>query len=308
MRFLKNFMTKSNKKLVTHNGSFHTDDIFACATLSLMLEKKNEMFKIVRTRDEEIINNGDYVFDVGGIYNEGLNRFDHHQKGGAGMRENGIEYSSFGLVWKKFGKEICDGEEVVKIVDDRLVAPIDAFDNGFDLVENKHSISPYFIQHFFLAMCPTLEEKNLDNDEMFLKSVLIAKEVLSREIIHVKNALSSFKKVLSIYEKTEDKRILILNENFQNEVSLTKLKEPFFIIYPKSDDDLWGIRAVRENPRTFNNRKDFPKEWGGLRDEELQKITGVEDAVFCHKGLFLAVSKSKEGAVKLAELALSYKN
>ncbi len=47
---------------------------------------------------------------------------------------------------------------------------------------------------------------------------------------------------------------------------------------------------------------------GGLRDEELQKITGVEDAVFCHKGLFLAVSKSKEGAVKLAELALSYKN
>ena len=39
-------------------------------------------------------------------------------------------------------------------------------------------------------------------------------------------------------------------------------------------------------------------------DETLQKVTGVEDAVFCHKGLFLAVAKSKEGAIKLAELAL----
>ena len=297
-------MEKKNKKLVTHNGSFHADDIFACATLALMLEKRNETFEIIRTRDEEIIKNGYYVFDVGGIYEANKNRFDHHQKGGAGIRENGIEYSSFGLVWQKFGKEICDGEEVVKIVDDRLVSPIDAFDNGFDLVENKYSISPYFIQHFFLAMRPTLGEKSLTNDEMFLRSVLVAKEVLSREIIHVTDALVSFKKVFSIYERTEDKRVLVLDENFQNEDSLTKLKEPLYIIYPKSDDSSWGVRAVRENSRTFNNRKDFPKSWAGLKDKDLQEVTGVGDAVFCHKGLFLAVAKSKEGAVKLAELAL----
>jgi len=36
----------------------------------------------------------------------------------------------------------------------------------------------------------------------------------------------------------------------------------------------------------------------------LQKITGVSDAFFCHKGLFLAVTGSKESAIKLAELAL----
>ena len=74
------------KTLITHNGSFHTDDIFACATLSLMLEKKGEKFEIIRTRDEEIIKTGDYVFDVGGVYDEEGNRFDHHQKGGAGVR------------------------------------------------------------------------------------------------------------------------------------------------------------------------------------------------------------------------------
>ena len=39
-------MSFFNKKkiLVTHNGSFHTDDVFACATLALMLEKENKSF------------------------------------------------------------------------------------------------------------------------------------------------------------------------------------------------------------------------------------------------------------------------
>lgn len=40
-------METKNKttKLITHNGSFHTDDIFAVATLSLMLEKKVKILK-----------------------------------------------------------------------------------------------------------------------------------------------------------------------------------------------------------------------------------------------------------------------
>ena len=39
-------------------------------------------------------------------------------------------------------------------------------------------------------------------------------------------------------------------------------------------------------------------------DEELVKISGIEDAVFCHKGQFLFVSKSKEGAMAAAHKAL----
>lgn len=305
MNFLKNFMQKQKQnKLVTHNGSFHADDIFACATLCLFLENKKESFEIIRTRDEEIIQNGDFVFDVGRIYDENANRFDHHQKGGAGKRDNGIEYSSFGLVWKKYGKYLCNSEEVIKIIEDKLVAPVDAFDNGFDLVENKHPISPYFIEHFFMAMYPSKREKILSDYEMFLKSVEIAKEILKREIMHIKDALISEQKVALLFQELKDKRILILDENFHDEDILCKFEELLFVIYPRENDHTWGVRAVREKPKTFKNRKDFPASWGGLREEELQKITGIADAVFCHKGLFLAVSKSKEGAIKLAELAL----
>ncbi len=310
MRFFKNFMDKKNKILITHNGSFHADDVFACATLSLILEKQGQEFEIIRTRDEEVINSGDYVFDVGGIYDPELNRFDHHQKGGAGRRapngaegENDIEYSSFGLVWKKFGKELCGLEEVAKILDQKLVAPIDAFDNGFDLVENKYEVTPYYIQHFFMVMHPATKEKHVNNDEMFFKSVKIAREILLREIIHAEDTVLMEEILDQIYKNTENKKILVLTEDF-HEAILTKYPELLFVVYPKKTDGHWGVRAVRENPKTFKNRKDFPESWAGLRDEELQKITGVEDAVFCHKARFLTIAKNKEAAVKLAELAL----
>ena len=297
-------MEMNKIKLITHNGSFHSDDIFATATLSLLLEKRGESFEIIRTRDEEIIKNGDYIFDVGGVYNEEKNRFDHHQKDFQEKRENGIMYSSFGLVWKKYSEELVGSKKVAEIVEEHLVAPIDAYDNGFDLVQNKYNISPFFIQHFFLTMRPTWREINLSNYEMFLKSVEIAKIVLSREIIQINDAIEAEEAITLIYKNTVDKRIIILNKNYPFEDILNNFSEPFFVVYPRTSDNFWGVKAMREDPKTFRNRKDFPKKWAGLINEELQKITSVEDAVFCHRALFMAVAKTKEGAIKLAELAL----
>jgi len=48
----------------------------------------------------------------------------------------------------------------------------------------------------------------------------------------------------------------------------------------------------------------LPKSWAGKRDRELEKITGVAGAIFCHRNLFLAVAKTKEAILQLAELAL----
>ncbi len=306
-------MLSKKLKLVTHDGSFHADDIFACATLSLMLEKNNKKFEIIRTRDEEMIKGGDYVFDVGGIYDEKVNRFDHHQKGGAGRRapnggggkEVSIEYAAFGLVWKKFGAELCGSEKASEIIDKKLVAPIDAHDNGFDLVENKYEISPYSIQHFFYSMKPTWREEKVTDDERFLKCIAMAKEILSREIIQATDGVLAQDLVLSIYNNTQDKRIIVLDKHYPFEYTLNNFPEPLFVICPSRDvRNKWGIRALREDPKNFKSRKNFPESWAGLRNEELAKITGVTDAVFCHKNLFLSVAKSKEGAMKLAQIAV----
>lgn len=299
----------SVKKLITHNGSFHADDVFAAAMLSLVLEREGQAYEIIRTRDEEVIKTGDYVFDVGGIYDADQNRFDHHQVGGAGKRESEpyIEYSSFGLVWKKFASSLCgENKEVIDFIDEKLVAPIDAGDNGMNLVENKYDVSPYFVQNLIKSMQPTWKEENLNLDEMFLKSVAIAKEVLAREIIQTENGFEAMQMVISAYKNTKDKRVLVLDKRYPFEYTLANFPEPLFVIYPRKTNDDWAVRAVKENNEAFKNRKDLPSSWSGLRDEELQNITGVSDAVFCHRKLFLAVAKSQEGAIKLAQIALKF--
>ena len=91
--------------LITHSGTFHSDDIFSTVILKNILDK--ECIKICRINDiEEEIDS--IVYDIGG------GKYDHHQPGGNGERENGIKYSSFGLIWKDFGKVFLE-KDCIKI-------------------------------------------------------------------------------------------------------------------------------------------------------------------------------------------------
>src|SRR3989344_3315798 len=101
-------------KIITHDESFHADDVFACAVLSFWLEKKNKSFRIIRTRDEKIITSGDYIFDLGGVYDADKNRFDHHQIGGAGKRDNGNNNANL-MVIKPIFIHIINTSEIKNI-------------------------------------------------------------------------------------------------------------------------------------------------------------------------------------------------
>src|SRR3989344_8466592 len=95
-------------RIVTHNGRFHIDELFGIAAVMLAYPGKHQ---VLRTRDMEVVASADVVIDVGGIYDPSKNRFDHHQEGGAGLRENGVPYSSFGLVWQKFGEQLSGSKD-----------------------------------------------------------------------------------------------------------------------------------------------------------------------------------------------------
>jgi len=81
-----------SKKVIiaTHNGVFHSDDVFAVASLLVLLEATPAVSTVIRTRDENLIRKADFAVDVGGVYAPDKNRFDHHQIGGAGKRGNKI--------------------------------------------------------------------------------------------------------------------------------------------------------------------------------------------------------------------------
>ncbi len=289
-------------KIVAHSGQFHTDDIFAVATLLLVL---GDDATILRSRDEKVIEGGDYVVDVGLIYDSDRNLFDHHQLGGAGKRENGIPYASFGLVWKKYGEQLCGSSEIAQKIDQILVQPIDATDNGVKFIETTiPGVYPYDIGLFFNTFTPDWKEKDINIDDIFMEAVQLAKNVLIREITKRKNLLEVKHIVEKIYHNTTDKRLIIFDTFYPSGEVLSKFPEPLFTVFPKDDGD-WAIKAIQDDPNSFISRKNLPESWAGKNGKELEEITGVEGCVFCHTGRFLAVAKTKEGVLKLAEIALN---
>lgn len=289
------------KVIAVHDGKFHADDIFACATLSIVLKNK---CKIVRTRNQEILDSADYVVDVGCIYDPKSRRFDHHMPNGAGVRENGIPYAAFGLVWKEYGTEISGGPEISARVESRLVCPVDADDNGISLADVRGEIAPYGLQSFLYTYRPTWKEDPKMHDESFLELVKIAQRIIEREVKISADIISAKQIVEKAYTDAVDKRIVVLDTPCPYNDALAEHKEVLFVVHPRFGDTKWNISTMRINPSGFENRKSFPKEWAGLRDDELVRVSNVEGAVFCHNACFLCVAKTKEDAVALAKLGL----
>jgi len=61
----------------THDGTFHADEVTACALL--LLTDLIDIDKIIRTREKPLLDHCEYVCDVGGVYDPSQKRFDHHQ-------------------------------------------------------------------------------------------------------------------------------------------------------------------------------------------------------------------------------------
>lgn len=306
MSFL-NKILKKNKLCVTHNGTFHADDLFATATLSIL---NNGNIKIIRTRDPEVIKMGDYIYDVGGENDPENNKFDHHQKGGGGVRENGIPYASFGLVWKKYGEQICKNKEVAEYIDKKIVQPIDARDEGFDIIIPKvKDIYPYGVESIFLSVIPTWKEKNNNINKIFKKQVEKVIDLLKREIKIAKDDIDGINSLMCSYNESEDKRIVVTENDFPRYLlqnTLSKLPEPIYLVYPGIKNNSWKVEAIRKSPETMESRKLFPEEWRGFTngDEKLKEITGVSDIIFCHQNGFYLNTGLKESAIKLAQKAL----
>lgn len=291
-------------RIVTHNGIFHADELFAVAALELYLGER--LYDVVRTRDPEVIAIGDYVVDVGMEYDADLNRFDHHQRGGAGERENGVPYSSFGLVWKKFGEQICGSSRVAEGVDRRLVQPIDMADNGLDVYRplREDGLHPYLVHNVVVAFRPTWMEGE-SHDVAFREMVTLMRRLLEREIIVERDNIAGEALVERAYHEAPDKRLIVLEGSYPWHRVLSQYPEPLYVVKPKHQNTNWEIEAVRSDTHTFSNRKNLPAEWAGLTDGELSKVTGVPGSVFCHSKRYVAVAETKQATLELAQIALS---
>ncbi len=304
---------KKRAILITHSGDYHLDEVFSTAVLILKLKKDKKFFQIIRTRDQKIFQKWRklrddkkrevYIYDVGGFYQPEKNEFDHHQIGGAGRRENGIEFSSAGLVWKKFGDELTGSKELAEKIEKKLVFAIDALDNGQQILEPKYDFFSYDLTNLIKLF--SAEKKTDWRIKLaFCKSVRLIKFILKKEIFLAKKKILDEKKVLEIYEKSDDKRVLIFEDGGISLSSITENFPEVLFTISKKDKNVWVIGTVAKEAGSFDRRKYLPKSWAGLNESELDRVSGVEGGIFCHRNLFIASTKSLEAAKKMVEIAL----
>lgn len=287
--------------IITHNGNFQPDDILSVATLKLILGE----IKLIRTRDLEIIKTGDYVVDVGGEFNPKDNRFDHHQEGGAGVRENGIPYASFGLVWKTYGEKLCKSKLVAERIENTVVQAIDADDVGLSPTYEP-KVPMYLFVDSLYSFVPNWNQPDSLFDEGFKRAVDFAGVVLNQEIEKIRSLEEAREYVEKAYRESSDKRIIVLDRPYPATEVVTKYSEPLYVIKPGRQRDYWKVKAVSKSANTIVARKLFPESWAAKKGEFLQKVSGVSDADFCHKDRWVAAAKSKEGVVKMAKIAADF--
>lgn len=289
----------SDLKIATHNGKFHADDVFSVALLTELFPDA----QVVRSRDPQVLDSADLVLDVGGVYDVAKQRFDHHQLS-SGARDNGVLYSAFGLLWKEYGLQYCESNrDVWRRIDSRLVVAIDAVDNGQDLYRlTDFGVNPLDISETIGLFNPV--DTSEDFDAQFFVAVELAKRILGRLKAKYLAVIAAEKKFLSLYAANADKRYVVLPEYLPHGSVAAKQPELLFTIYPGATGN-WTIQTVRKDDFSFDSRKYLPQSWRGLNNSELADVTGVLDAVFCHKAGFIAAAESKEGALKLLELALA---
>ena len=287
--------------IATHNGSFHSDDVFAIAAFRLLLGKDQVHVMRVDRNEGEIM--ADYVVDVGGVYDHAQKRYDHHQNG-APVRDNGIPYAGFGLMWRHYGATICQSDEVAAMLDRALVQPVDAPDNGMVLSSPlRDDVRPVELYQIVNSFAPPWGSE-ASKDDAFMEAVEWAESFLERMIQNYRALLALETLVKDTYQLAHTKQILQFPVPVPAE-ALIPYADVHVVISPddRSVSPLWRAAVVRKAYGEFENRVSFPEAWGGLRGEALRAVSGIDDALFCHKARFLFVAGSRESALKAASLA-----
>lgn len=277
----------------THDGSFHADEVTACALLLTydLIDRE----KIVRTRNLDKLQELEYVCDVGGIYNETLKRFDHHQNEYTGT------LSSAGMILTYLKSSHHIDEREYHFLANTLVDGVDAHDIGIDLTPPKVTTFSHIISNFLPISPEALpEEYNIS-----------FQEALTFAYGHIK-------RLVERYHFTQTCQNIVAEEmSKQQEVMIfdhpIPWMDPFYdldgahhkalyVIMPSGKN--WKLRTIPPTTTTrLHMRKPLPEKWAGLRDHELEQASGVNGAIFCHKARFISVWSTKEGAVEAAHIA-----
>lgn len=278
---------KIQRSLGTHDGSFHADEVTACALL--LLFDLIDADKIVRTRNIEVLKRCEYVCDVGGVYDPQLKLFDHHQQEYQGP------LSSAGMILLYlFNVGILSAKERL-FFDNAIITGVDAHDNGKELHSKGVCTYSQVISNFNPVSYNVSPKAQ---DDAFFEAVAFA--------------LSHLRRMWERYRYTQSCRQVVA-EAMQHGKDYLMFDHPIpwleiffemdgvnhpalFVVMPSGQH--WKLRGIPPSlEEKMKVRLPLPHHWAGLSEADLQGITKIPGAIFCHKGRFISVWETKEAAL-----------
>lgn len=278
-----------------HDGSFHADEVTACALLVVFNLVDRQ--KIIRTRDVKKLQECEYVCDVGWEYNPDTKRFDHHQAEYQG------DLSSAGMVWLYLKEQKVVDAKLYDYLNHTFIEGVDAHDTG--RIDSLPGICTF--SHVIAQFVPVQYNAPQDvQDEHFFQA-------LDFVIAHLQRVLVRYDYVASCKAKVEQAmqtngECLFFDEGMpwlESFFELGGINHPAkFVMMPSGTH--WKLRGIPPSlEQRMKVRVPLPESWAGLADEELQQVTKIPGAIFCHKGRFISVWETREDALKALELVLN---
>jgi uncharacterized UPF0160 family protein len=284
------------RSLGTHDGSFHADEVTASALLLLFDQIDRE--RIYRTRDPKVLAKCYFVCDVGGEYDSGKRRFDHHQ----------VEYqghmSSAGMILLYLKEHEFIEPHLYDYFNKSLIMGVDAHDNGIAKLEPGTASFSQVISNFMpIEYDASAEAMN----RAFFEAVDFAfghLERLKRRHQYTLECRAAVKKAM-----VQGANALIFDENLpwlENFFDLGgELHPAQFVIMPSGSH--WKLRGIPPSlSERMKVRCSLPESWAGLHEEDLKKVCGIQGAIFCHKGRFISIWETKEDALKALHMVMRH--
>lgn len=293
--------------LVTHSGGFHADELLS----SVILTRLFPQARLIRSRAPEWITPGldRIVYDVGGVHDAAARIFDHHQRG-APLRDDGQPYSSFGLVWKHYGRDYLAAAGIPEAHIETVHASFDAsFVLSIDLVDNG-ALSPsgplagLTLPALLETLKPDFDETDPQaEDRAFHSALMIARSFVEASVARRAAKLRAEAVVLRAIEAAGQRRVLELPMGMPFRPAIVKAGADhlLFVVHPRDKD--WCLTTIRRADEGFEVRADLPAAWAGLSNGDLEAVCGVKGASFCHNGRFVAAAKTREAVLAMAGLA-----
>ena len=336
------------RKIGTHSGKFHADDVTAVMLIKNFLPDYKDA-EIVRTRNDSLLDTLDIVVDVGNTYDHNKRRYDHHQNDfqETYSSDYDIRLSASGLVFKHYGEELIqntlkylfdtqpkladykvdlDQNQLVVFKDklyDRFFVCLDAIDNGVERypadVEPRYSSNGTSLTHRIANTNASWWEGEADEDELFKQAMELAKTdyldavtYLYFSVFVVKDMVKEF--VQKRFETDKSGQIVRLERMVSWKRALLELEEELGIkgeikmVIYEDKNGSYRVQSVPIEETSFGNRAPLLKEWRGLRNEQLKEISGIDDIVFVHHSGFIGGAQSYDSALKMARLTLEQLN